>query len=324
MRTLAGMAALAVIFASGCAGEKLTTAVVAFDTTVQGATTQHKLQLDRVLALREAEIKKDLASTRTPIAFSPDECEDLLKSYTPENKKACVIVKPGPSGDPIPIDENPLDVAKLKKLATLLAGYASALAALTGDVTADQEEFRKSVSGVATSVAQLQGQITDLGVGVSAGAENLGPIAEIIGELGSLYFEYQRSAALRRIIEQTDPFVQNSVKILAPSSDASRFIILARTSYDEMVEAKGDAVAKSNAPSSTLGAIKAAHKKLFLTHATFVAAASNRSAFEKIGEAHAQLAKVAKDGLSAEDMTQIMTRLLEAAERIDTSIDKLG
>lgn len=311
---------IAALVVGGCTSRNLTSAVVSFDSSVTKAVEVHNAQLDKVLKLHDAVLRDQLAVDKTWLVTT-GECLALLDAYEPALVADCQVKRKDKfTKDQTPIDVDPVRVDRLKALARSLGGYSSSLRLLFADASADKKAFSKAVGGLATAIGGLQGEIERASGAKGVNTKALGAVATLISEAGSLYFEYERSRVLRKIIKESHPMVVAATEILDESSDNARTALLLQTVFDEMNNADNslrDLLATGSASKSK---IRKAQDRVFKAHRDFLTAASVTSAFGKIRDAHSAMVKAANEGMSTADLAALAEQLIALAGRVDEAV----
>jgi len=263
---------------------------------------------------RANDIADELAKERVELVLSVG-CAPAIENTNVNN---CFVERR--DGKPL---ETPFNAVHLTNLRKALGTYSSNLALLAAGVADSDAAFRKQFDSFASSLGSLSGAVKSA-TGTSVLEEDDYTFAaSILAELGSLYFEYQRINALRRIIVETNPVVQKATAFLGQADvilvDANNFATL------EDLSAAEDKVRRlTNSPNATTAAIRKAQLDLIdKTEAYrmgFRDPAKAKSAFTKLAEAHAELAKAAKSRWSSEDLKAALKLIFAAAESIQAAI----
>ena len=302
----------------GCAAEPFRTAVQSFASTTVAASDQLEVMQSKHRGRRTEEIRANLAEERARLVPDPDTCQPLA---TPDYKpSACRVLVNGQ--EPVP---QAFDAPAVVELRAALANYATNLGVLAGAATEDSAAFREAAAGLTTSFGTLTNTISNsrLPLTIDIEENDLGAVATIIGEIGVLYFEYQRVAMMREIIKETDPAVQDATEILADAagvwakSENEAFL----SKFRRETEKLDDLVRKENEGSKvTDAAFSVQQVSVLNAHATYTTdvlpVAQSQSAFVELGNAHAELAAAARAGGSREDVISALQRIAAAAAAI--------
>nr|VFK18058.1 MAG: hypothetical protein BECKLFY1418C_GA0070996_103820 [Candidatus Kentron sp. LFY] len=299
---------------TACAGDGFRTAVGNFATTMEAATAQQVALRQEQFERRANDIADELADKRVELVLSVG-CAPAIEGT---NVNPCFVERR--DGKPLVTPFNAVHITNLRKA---LGTYASNLALLAAGAAESDAAFRKQVDSFAASLGGLSGALKSATGTAMLEEDDYTVAAKILAELGSLYFEYQRINALRRIIIGTDPVVQKVAVYLAQIDvilvDAANFATL-----EDLSAAEGKVRRLTNTPNATTAAIRKAQTDLIAkTEAYrmgFRDPAKHKSAFTKLAKAHAELAKAAKSRSSSEDLEAAVERIVAAAESIRAAV----
>lgn len=299
---------------TACAGDGFRTAVGNFATTTEAATAQQVALQQEQFERRANDIADELANNRVELVLSVG----CAPSIEDTNVNQCVVERR--DGKPL---ETPFDAVHLTNLRKALGMYASNLALLAAGAADSDTAFRKQIDNFAASLGSLSGAVKSATGTSILEKDDYTFAARILAELGSLYFEYQRINTLRRIIIETDPVVQSAADYLAQTDviliDATNFATL-----KDLSDAENKVRQLTNTPNAPTAEIRKAQLELIAkTEAYrkgFMDPAKSKSAFTKLAEAHAELAKAANSRWSSEDLKVAIERIFAAAESIQAAV----
>jgi hypothetical protein len=308
------VAALLVVLLAGCTSSKLSGQASGFGKLTLDAVAAQKLQLSAYAEEEAKDIAAELAEKRVELTYS-SACLGLA-NHTDE-PAACVVLTA--SGDKVP---TPFAATNTVELAASLGAYADGLVQLSGDFSKDSTAFSASLALLATRVGGLSGAISSVAQQkLPFSTAQLSAVANIAATVGNLYLESERANALRRIIVAADPFVREATLQLARSDEQLRGIGLARA-FEKMRLARV-ALSKAVASEAASTAVGVKQKEFLKAFDDYKRQAAMKSGFLALGEAHGQLAAIAKSGGSAADMAAYFLKLTTAAKSIAQSVQTL-
>lgn len=300
---------------TACASDGFRTAVANFATTTEAVTAQQIVLQQQQFERRANDIAEELANQRVELVLS-DGCAPLS---TDTNVNQCVVKRR--DGKHL---ESPYSAVHLTNLRIALGKYTSNLALLAAGAADSDAAFRKQVDSFATSLGGLSGAVESATGTTPPKEKDYTFAANIVAEIGSLYFEYQRVKALKKIIVKTNPVVQAATGYLAQTDfilvDATNFAMLANLSAAEEEVKK-----LTNDPKATTAKIRKAQLDLIAkTEAyrlDFRDPEKSKLAFTELANAHDKLAKAAESPWSnKEDLRAAFQRIFAAAKSIQPAV----
>lgn len=305
MRSLSAAALVVVLLAGGCSSSGLITSnVAAFGALTTEAVDGQKVKLATFSKAETERIKAKLARDKVELTYSPG-CVAVV--HTTVAADDCFVMEI--SGKPV---ETAYDAVHVIALGEALAEYAAQLGQLAADSSKDGQAFGTSLTGLATSVGQLDAALAGIANTKPVVAQGqLGALATVAAEVGKLYLRQQRASALRKIIIAAHPFVQEATTLLSRADGALRGYDLSMR-FNEMVRAQG-ALGEAIAANSGIGPKQEAFVRSF---EGFRQAAASEDVFLRLGAAHGKLADAARAGASVADMAAYLTELTQAAKAI--------
>lgn len=293
---------------AGCAGDGFRNSVGDFSKATVTVSDTQKQRLSDAFSIETERARVELARSRDRLQLS-SECAILLAD--PKLHSRCRVIDSKQEAI-----EDATGGKYILKLGTALRNYSAALGDLATTTVDDSEAFRQAASGLAVSLGNLDKEIADAAQSDTRSPEELGVIAGVLGELGTLYFDFQRVAALRRIIVRTDPLIQTATSLLSEAARRVRLALLnqeltgattAQTQLHKLIDAK---------PAGDIMAVRKAQDTLFEKVAALKSAASSKDDFTAIGEAHAKLRERAEGKASVEDIRAAIERLILSGQNI--------
>lgn len=299
---------------SGCAGEQFLTSVSGFDEATNAAVVVQSDQLEAFSETQSEKIRSSLAEGRVDLRISGG-CANLVGVAF--RISDCQIVR---------FDEEKLEQPfvgeNILALGAALGDYASSLGRLAADASKDADAFSKSLSDLAVSLGRLDGAIDKAGGGSVVDAEKFGAVATILAEAGNLYFEQSRMSKLKKIIIESDPFVQEATKLLSGAYEALRLDTMGEA-FARLNDASDAAIEEVATATSTPAQIRKKHDALFSELAAFKRRAAIRNSFSALGEAHKALKMASESGASSDDLKVAILRIIESAKIIKIAADTL-
>jgi len=295
---------------TACATDGYRTAVGNFATTTKAATEQQVALQQQQFERRANDIADELAENRVELVLSVG-CAPAIGDT---NVNQCAVERR--DGEPL---ERPFEAVHIANLRIALGRYASNLALLAAGAADSDAAFRKQVDSFAASLGGLGGALKSATGTSVLEDDDYSFAANILAELGSLYFEHQRIKVLKRIIIETNPVVKKATDYLAQTDliliDAMNFATL-----KDLNDAEDKVRQLTNDPNAATAAIRKAQLDLIdKTEAyrmDFRNPAKSKSAFTNLAEAHDDLAKAAKASGSNENLKAAIERIFAAAESI--------
>lgn len=297
---------------SACINPAFRDSVGEYGTLTKAAAAQQNARVAAVAADEEERIRAGLAESRADLRL--DGCDPDGAGDPDGAPSECRLVLRGGAA----IEEAP-SFANIAALTGALSGYADNLILLAADPKDDQLKFSQSMSGLATSLGELDGAVRKAaGDGPGNAAPKLDAIASLIAQGGNLYFAQRRAAALKRIVVSADPLVQSATRLLS-GVDGQLLSYYRNDLYKSVQAAQGNATRLANTPGAGTQDIRAAQDALFAKVAAYKALGSDTLRFKAIGEAHGSLAAAARRGASAGEMEAAIEAVLQLAGTADSA-----
>jgi hypothetical protein len=315
MRALSAAALVVVLLAGGCGSTaKLTGAVTGFGTVTSGAVKVQKTQLQNFAADQTRRMEAQLATDSTLLTYSAG-CTILVETL--RGAEDCFVTDR--FGKPV---VTTYDVEHVLALGAALDLYAQELVQLAGDNGKEADAFSASLTSLANAVAALDGAAAKTFKSKPATSPpQLTAVANVVATVGNLYFQHQRTVALRKIIVSSQPIVEGAISTLVEADDALRGYDLA-TEFAEMVRLRGD-LALAIAAKAGPDAIGAKQKSFLAKFERLKGRAAMQSSFSELAKTHENLAIAAASGASVEDILAYMKSLTSAAASVAQSLETL-
>ena len=315
------MTLMPVLFVTGCISTAYRDSVAEFGAAAEAAVELQSTNLKAIIDAENAVIRRQLAEARVDLIISGECIEAVLaEGSIREIVSVCSVME----GDGAKLRAAP-DFAHILKLGGALGSYSASIAQLATDSSEDRAAFKISLTGAASAASQLDGALrTALEVeGKPLPEEKLGVLAGIVGDIGGLLMEKQRVNALKQIIIEADPIVQQSIQTLHAAYLAEQSYNLTdrtrelRDSQQELSRLNAD-------ETSTIEQRLAAQAKFIEIAENYVQLANARDRFSKIGAAHAALAKAAGDQATKDDIKAGIEAVFEVSKSVGEAVPKLN
>jgi hypothetical protein len=265
-------------------------------------------QLRNVVAAETERIRTDLAKDRADLRLSG--CGIQLVDDVGNRAYGVCRLSRHLSGGAAPI-EQALTPDNILMLETALAEYGKNLALLASDSSQDQASFSAAVTVLGASLGKLDGAIAKATAGPRIGTDaKLGAVASIIARLGNLIFAYQRQAALKRIIVESDAFVAEAGALLE-QADEQILLYDVGAAYREATAAEVKATSIANNATASVADIRAAHNTLYAAIDWLNAVTARKQQISNLVQVHHALAVAARSGASRSNLEEAMRKLIE-------------
>jgi hypothetical protein len=310
--------AATLICLSGCINTAYRDSVGQFGTLTKASVAVQDERLTALTADEQERIHAALAANHVDLRFSTD-CTLLLLPPDPAAtapRAPCTLVDINNK----PIERVPT-YANIKALGQALSDYSDNLILLAADTTKDQEAFSTSVTGLATSLGNLDGAIRKAtGAAPGTTGAKIGAIASIVAKAGGLFLAAERGRVLKKIVIAADPLVQEATGLLADVDDRLDL-------YDSAGLLKAATEAQVNASRlASNGAspddLRAAQDVLFARVADYNARSGEQQRYLAIGVAHGKLAEAARSGSNV-DFEAAINAVLDLASVTSSAIETL-
>jgi hypothetical protein len=317
LRTILAVAAATALL-SGCINTTYRDSIGQFGTLTKESVAIQDQRLTALTAAESERIHAALAADHVDLRLSSN-CALLLLPPDPTattRPAPCTLVDA--SGKPV---EQVPTYANIKALDQALSDYSDNLILLAADTTKDQAAFSESVTGLATSLGNLDGAVRKAtGAAPSTSGAKIGAIAAVVAKAGGLFLAAERGRVLKKIIIAGDPLVQEATGILADVDDRLNL-------YDSvgLLQAANAAQADASrlaATSAPLAELRAAQDALFARVADFNARSGEQQRYVAIGKAHAKLAEAARTGNTI-DFEAAISAVIELASVTNGAVDAL-
>ena len=308
--------AVSTLLLSACVNPEFMATVDGFaDTTASAVATQNQR-----LASIDAHVREDLASNRVKLVQSGG-C--ALLGIPGSDPRACVIQRR--DGKEIPHTRAYRNIAALNKG---VVGYASSLKTLASDQAEDVAAHSAALANLSGALNQLRDDIAGMeqrdpasaSANASANADaNAGPGTGLVvlQELTALYFDHQRTKALKRIIIAANPVFQDAMRLMSANNEV---IGSTKAAYyvDILDETKKDLANAVNrrAPREVIGKLQ---DRMFQTAAAARSSAAFKDIFPKIAAAHAELAKSAASQADRAALNAAINKISDAVKTIQAA-----
>jgi hypothetical protein len=308
-RKIALVAMLAIT--SGCISPAFRDSVGQFGTVTKTTVTAQGQQLAAISATEQERIRAQLAANRVDLVLAPSCAETLAPNDTgtaDPPAPVCTLAR----ADGTALTDAPR-YEHILALGAALSAYADSLIALAADSSQDQKAFAGSLSALATSLGGLDGAIQRVTGGDRAASQpQLNAVATLVAEAGNLYFAYERSRVLKRIIIAGDPTVQRAVDLLT-GADAGIDLYNRNALLLHLRATANNARRLAANPGTSATAMRAAQDALFAEVATYNRYAAGVQRFRAIGAAHTQLVRAARANASAADLAAAIQAIIHLA-----------
>lgn len=315
-------AALIATACSGCASQNYRAAVDKFGSEAVIAMAGQAAGLTHVQQIESDRIRTNLINEKQSLALSAS-CG--IAAATPNERfDPCKITLRAAGGGPVQTMETVVDVSSIIKLQNALADYGKNLALLSQSANDDNEAFTKAATNLGVSVGKLDAAIAGLAQTERvASDEKLGLIASAISKIAGYVFAYQRTAALKRIVRETDTFVQEASGLLA-KADPQIDQVDASRAFDETRGLMIDYNRLNAAPNKGVPERRAALNKFMGSVEALNLIANRTHSFSTLGKVHAALATASRTNASREELATAMKALISwnNAPSADTRGDK--
>jgi hypothetical protein len=310
----------AVLVLPGCTVDRYRNAAGQFGELTAVTTADQTARLNAIVAAEEDRYRQSLADERASLRLM--DCAALLAGPD-EGMPApnCRLVRLGADGK---VQDLPpkVELSSILALSDALNGYAQGLVVLASDTSADNQRFADSVGALATSLGGLDGAIRKVrGKAPAASDAKLSAVAGVVAQLGNLYLNGKRAAAIKRIILAGDPLVQEAVRLLAASDDQVALYEGAGL-YDALRQAQQNAEAALATGDPVT--IRAAQDRLFDALAAYRGSALDIRRFQAVGSAHARLVEAARQGASLKELQAALESLLALASAVQETTTAFG
>lgn len=309
-RTVAAGSLGFALILGGCVSPAFRESVAQFGTLTKATATQQNDRLARIVAADHERYRQQLAELR--VDLRPSETCGRVDDPQPSaparaGETGCRLLPLGTTEVREP-DTYPNIVA----LNLALADYAEALSLLAADNSGEQTAFTTSVTKLATSLGGLEKTIrTTTGAPASNFSTQLGAIAAVVSRLGNLYFGARRNEALREIIRNAGPIVDEAIRLLT-RAQASISVYEQAALLTRLNNARRRATDAVNSGSTT-AQIRIAQDELFNAVAALNHASVDQRRTEAVGHAHRKLVQAAQEHATAEDLRQAILALADLA-----------
>lgn len=297
-----------VALTTACSLPEYRASVTAFGASAEKAAKAQEAEFTALAARQTAEIREDLAKRRVPLQAAPG-CSGAFAGAV--GAEECFVQDR--SGAPLPQAETFRNIAALN---AAFSAYAQGLAALAADQSKDADAFNAALIGFAASADALSAVVRD----VPAPTENAPALTQAV-TVGGLILNAaagaSRAAKLRRIIRDTDPFVQDAVAKLNVASGLVLNTELA-VAFEAMNAAQGELQANIDAGKAE-AVIARSQAEVIDKVATVRTLSARRGVFAKLGESHAALAAAAGSGLSDADFKTSILELVTLINAIEAA-----
>jgi len=300
----------------GCINTAYRDSVGQFGTLTKASVAVQDQRLTALTADENERIHKALADNHVDLSLAP-ECALLLLPPDPTARPApCSLVDA--AGRPV---EQVPTYAHIKALGQALSDYSDNLILLAADTTKDQAAFSQSVTGLASSLGNLDGAIRKAtGAPASTSSAKIGAIAAVVAKAGRLFLAAERGRVLKKIIIAGDPLVQEATGILADVDD--RLGLYDSAGLLQAANAAKVTVSRLAAAGAPPAELRAAQDALFARVADYNARASEQERYAAIGAAHAKLAEAARSGNTI-DFEAAIDAVLDLASVTSSAVDAL-
>lgn len=316
------LAAGCALLLGGCTVDRYRGAAAQFGELTSAATAEHSRRLSEVVAAEDEHFRQGLADNRVSLRWQG--CAALMAlpedgAAPPDPRQCRLMVLDNGTLRPLPPK---IELSSILALDAALDSYAQSLVLLASDTTADNQRFANSLGSLATSLGDLDGAIRKAR-GQSAGnsTPKLQAIAGLVAQVGNLYLNGKRAAALKRIIIEGDPLVKEAVGLLA-ETDSHLKLYEQSGAYDMLREAQveADAAVSTGDPAQ----IRPAQDRLFLAVDTYRNTFSDHERFAAIGKAHDKLVAAAHKGASLKELEAAIESLITLAGTLQATTTALG
>jgi hypothetical protein len=309
---------------AGCVNPAFRESVGEYGALTKASAAQQNGRVAAVAADEAERIRADLAARRVDLRLSADcaaalaEANAVLAADPGAQAPTCSLVERGGK----PVEQAP-GFANIIALTGALADYSDTLILLAADSSADEAAFGQSVTSLGNALGGLDSAVRQAtGAPAGAAGPEIGAVATLMAETGSLYLEQRRGRALKEIVIRADPLVQQAANLLSGVDDRLQLYYradLART----MLNAQNAASAVVASPTSSEADIRTAQDALFAAVAQYNAQGADTLRFKAIGAAHAKLAQAARKGASAQEMAAAIEAIIHLAGTADATVNAL-
>lgn len=317
LRTILAVAAATALL-GGCINTTYRDSIGQFGTLTKESVAIQNQRLTALAAAESERIHQALADNHVDLRLSP-QCALLLLPPDPTATTPpapCTLVDA--TGKPI---EKIPTYSNIKALDQALSDYSDNLILLAADTTKDQAAFSDSVTGLATSLGNLDGAIRKAtGAPPGTSGAKIGAVAAVVAKAGGLILAAQRGRVLKKIVIAGDPLVQEATNILADVDD--RLNLYDSVGLLQAANAAQTAASRLAAASAPPSDLRAAQDALFARVADFNARSSEQQRYLAIGKAHAKLAEAARTGNTI-DFEAAISAVIELASVTNTAVDAL-
>jgi len=303
---------------SGCINTAYRDSIGQFGTLTKESVAIQNQRLSALAAAESERIHQSLADNHVDLRLSP-ECTQLL---LPPDPAATALPAPCTLVDATgkPIEKIPT-YSNIKALDQALSDYSDNLILLAADTTKDQAAFSDSVTGLATSLGNLDGAIRKAtGAPPGTSGAKIGAIAAVVAKAGGLFLAAERARVLKKIIIAGDPLVQEATGILADVDD--RLNLYDSVGLLQAANAAQTAASRLAAASAPPADLRAAQDALFARVADFNARGTEQQRYLAIGKAHAKLAEAARTGNTI-DFEAAISAVIDLASVTNSAVDAL-
>ena len=303
------------MLATGCVSTSYRDTVAEFGTVTRTAVDQQSAGLRAIIDAEDKEIRNDLAEGRVDLVL-PGGC---ITSVVAGTKANCDITR----ADGKELRTAP-KFAHVLKLGNSLGNYSEAIGELARESGEDRKAFNEALVGAAGAASELDGALRAAAEmeGNTLPPDKLGIFAGIVGDVGGLLMERQRVRALKDLIIEADPVVQQTVDALEAAYAAERaYNISDRASQVQDLQTQ---LRRVNAdPKSSLAQRLKAQQKFIEATQTFAALSNSTARFKPIGVAHAALRDAASRSATEEDLKAGIKAVLAVAQSVGEAAPKL-
>ncbi len=305
---------------AGCVSTTYRESVAEFGEVTKAAVDLQSTNLKAIVDAENAVILRKFAVQRTDLQISGDCLPAVLNGATIQEVKAACPIEDG-SGTKL---RSAPDFAHILKLGDALGSYSASVAQLAKDSSEDRATFKKSLADAASEASKLEGALRKaLEVeGKPPATDKLGVLAGIVGDVGGLLLEKQRVDALKSIIIEADPIVQESVVALQAAYIAERSYNTADRTRQLRASQSGLKGINANL-GSTLEQRMAAQAHFIEIAENYVLLARAQDRFLRIGAAHSALKQAAQKDATKEDLKAGIRAVFEVARSVGEATPKL-
>jgi hypothetical protein len=305
------------LIASGCVNPTFRESTAKFGELTKTTVAAQNEQLTAVIAAEQDRLRVELAAERAELVPNQD-CAQAVSPPAGAETPVCTLGRRERGGGVTPIEQPPR-YDHILALNAALSDYASSLATLAGDFSANEARFTAAVTGVATSIGGLDRTIRTVTNKPDDGlTPKLTAVGNLVARLGNLYFAYQRNRVLTQIIINGDAFVQNAVRLLA-GTDRSLRLYTRNELLSQIYDAQNN-LRRALANHGTDAEVRAAQDVLYQRIAVYNLQAVDVRRFAAIGTAHAQLKHAAEHGLTPAELRQAIETLIQLASAAHETI----